>query len=104
MQQVPGEAVVEGVASDVGGRFQPGGQGEGVGFAGERRGQQPSLDLGSKAGSMRCCSGMTLAPLLCRLISEEIVSWAHVAGLEPYRPARLLRRAEHLAGPSRDID
>jgi hypothetical protein len=31
---------------------------------------------------------MTLAPLLGRLIADEIVSGAEVADLEPYRPAR----------------
>ena len=45
VQDVTGQAVVEGVAADRRRRLQPGRQGEGPGLAGERGGQQPALDL-----------------------------------------------------------
>ena len=49
VQVVAGQAEVEGVAGDVRGRLQPGGQGERPGLAGLRPGQQPVLDLGGQA-------------------------------------------------------
>jgi glycine/D-amino acid oxidase-like deaminating enzyme len=48
-------------------------------------GRLPSLDNAYLAVTH---SGMTLAPLLGRLIADEIVGGAEVADLEPYRPAR----------------
>ena len=46
VQHVVVDAVVERVTADVAGRLQPAGEGEVIGGAGERRGQQPALDLG----------------------------------------------------------